>query len=80
VEVEECEVRIAENACNKPFTQPLTAYKQKEELETLVRALKLSEQGTITVITGRIKDHLASHTELQENLCFEGLFQTGPMM
>lgn len=70
------EEHVIQNASLKTFTEPLASLKHKEDLKTLTHALGILSTGTIKEIQDCVKDHLAAHPELQQNLCFQGLFQT----
>ena len=60
-----------------PTTPTLTLKYPYPEPSSLVGALCISSTGTIPEVTTRIKDHLASHPELETYICFARLYQEG---
>jgi hypothetical protein len=55
---------------------PLSSYKLNEDLIGLARALQVLEKGTISDLTNRIKEHLASNPNLTDNSRFSDLFNS----
>lgn len=56
------------------FTYSLSHYKRKHQLVAITQALQISSNGTIPQLIARIKDHLASHSDLVTDLRFTGLY------
>ncbi len=59
---------------NSSFVDPLSSYKQKDDLVALSGALGLKTAATIHKLITQIKSHLNMHPEVQQNACFSGLF------
>lgn len=68
-------VRIARDITLKEYNAPLSSLKRKEEFLALAGALEISDDGTISDLTKRIKDHLDTHPELAEQQRFSGLYK-----
>jgi hypothetical protein len=58
----------------KVFDRALTAYKRKDDLTSISRALGLLTTRTVSELLARIKAHLEAHPELAANDWFAGLF------
>ena len=55
-------------------SEPLSSYKRKDDVIILAGALGLKTTGTVPELTANIKDYLTSHTEIQDEPRFAGLF------
>ena len=56
------------------FANPLSSYKQKDNLISLSGVLGLKMMGTVSELGSQLKAHLSSHPELQGNPHFSELF------
>jgi hypothetical protein len=65
--------QVAKDSINWIFISWISSYK-KGDLRALAVVLVLSDKGTNSELTSRIKDHLDQHPELQSNQRFSGLF------
>jgi hypothetical protein len=59
---------------NSFFVDPLSSYKQKDDLVALSGVLGLKTAATIHKLIMQIKSHLNAHPEVQQNAHFSGLF------
>jgi hypothetical protein len=66
--------RIQEETVSKNFTGGLSSFKKKDDLIILAGALGLETDGTIPILTARIRTHLDEHPELAQSQRFAGLF------
>ena len=76
VETAEHERCVADHALNRVFTGRMSSYK-KNDFRALAIALGLSDKGTNTELSSRIKGHLDQHPDLHSNPRFAGLYATG---
>jgi len=59
---------------NSFFVDPLSSYKQKDNLVALSGVLGLKTVATIHKLITQIKSHLNAHPKVQQNAHFSGLF------
>ena len=59
---------------NSFFVDPLSSYKQKDDLVTLSGVLGLKTVATIYKLIMQIRSHLNMHPEVQQNAHFSELF------
>jgi hypothetical protein len=58
------------------FPDPLSSYKQKDNLIALLGALSLKASSIITELSAQLRAHLATHPDIQYNPRFSRLFLT----
>ena len=56
------------------FVDPISLYKQKDDLVALSDVLGLKIAATIDKLIMQIKSHLNAHSKVQQNAYFSGLF------
>jgi hypothetical protein len=59
---------------NSFFVDPLSSYKQKDDLVALSGVLGLKTLATVHKLITQIKSHLNTHPKVQQNAHFSGLF------
>ncbi|KAF8591404.1 hypothetical protein K439DRAFT_1271798, partial [Ramaria rubella] len=62
------------NAVLQVFDQPLTYYKKKDDLRSLVLTLELDNNGKVIELKAQIKAHMQAHPELAQHPRFPGLY------